>query len=1076
MRSFIKTLLLLLLVLVLGAVGFLVHEYRQVTREAGARIERGAIDRVIASESPVLFDDGRTAIGVFFEQTHRRYVPYKQIPKVFVKALIAAEDRSFFEHPGFDLKAIARALIANFRSGKVVQGGSTITQQTAKNVFQREKRTYRTKLKELIQAFLLERSYRKEEILEMYVNQFFVTGYGKGVGVAARYFFDKPVEELDLVEAAFIAGSLKAPSRYNPFIQKTAPEQLEARVRAKQRKDYVLGNMLELHLIAADEYQAARDQEVPFSHGRISYDLNVILDYVREQLETDYFQKVLEAEGIDNIATSGIRIHTSVNREIQQAALRSLQDRLAGLDVRLAGLQGVRRPAAAPDFEGTGASGGDPFLARLTHLDPKEAEAHLLVSWDQGEGAVDFDGLQTVGEAWLQWKEGRYARFGARHVAGFLENFAPGDLVAVRLLVPSQPDTPARLQLTALPDLQGGVAVLHQGLVKALVGGFRNRHFNRAADARRQLGSVFKPLLFAAALKLKWNTLDALPNVHDVYTFENTTYLPRPDHPPATDAVSLAWAGTKSENLACVWLLYHLSDPLTLGEFRELVDLVGLGRRPEESYEAYRSRIRDFHGVVVDDKALRAAAFELAKKEIESDLIFSGNEAALTTLSRLHFSLDPERMKPELPEQQDIRRFSFGRLQALENRFNPRAGVIAELLERLRAEPGDSQLRVRLQESLHGFYGQMEGGRDRTRILYAPDLAGDEAARLFPLTPEWLLQDPARFSREEVWLDGLLSPSVLDLLRQSLDRHLGELRTWMPYDLEALFRIRDFRVLVHLHYVVRLARQMGISSPLEPVLSFPLGPNAVSVLEAARVYQCIMTGQSVSLGGAPSLVPIVTRITDRNGKTLWEYQHRPERVLSRHASALLSEVLRQVMQHGTGRSAADAVQVRLEEKSDVARLTIPVYGKTGTAERFTNSSFVGYVPGPDPQAGQLNLDHGYVVAAYVGYDDNRPMKTKNLEIYGASGALPVWVDIANAIVNRAGYANQLPMADLVFSGSQNPLPGELQAVTVSALNGLPDLQPRGNAAEEPSLYAHVSRTGQRLELLRRFEPGWSTQP
>ena len=143
---------------------FLGYIYYRVTVEAATRIERGAINRIIASESPVYFDDGKSTIGVFFEKTHRKYIHYGGMPKVFIKALIAAEDKTFLDHTGFDLKAILRAMVANIRAGTVVQGGSTITQQAAKNIFKREKRSYKAKLRELIQAFLLEREYTKEEI------------------------------------------------------------------------------------------------------------------------------------------------------------------------------------------------------------------------------------------------------------------------------------------------------------------------------------------------------------------------------------------------------------------------------------------------------------------------------------------------------------------------------------------------------------------------------------------------------------------------------------------------------------------------------------------------------------------------------------------------------------------------------------------------------------------------------------------------------------------------------------------------------------------------------------------------
>jgi membrane peptidoglycan carboxypeptidase len=201
----------------LGGAALLYSIYTDVAEEAKEKIQRGAIDSVIFSESPVYYDDGETVLGVFFDKTHRRYIEYKSIPPYFVKALVATEDQTFFTHPGFDIKAIVRAMIANYRAGRVAQGGSTLTQQTAKNIFTREKRSYQAKVKELMEALLLERQYTKEQILEMYVNQFFVTGIGRGLRIAAQYFFDKEAEDLNLVECAFIAGSLKSPNRFNPY-------------------------------------------------------------------------------------------------------------------------------------------------------------------------------------------------------------------------------------------------------------------------------------------------------------------------------------------------------------------------------------------------------------------------------------------------------------------------------------------------------------------------------------------------------------------------------------------------------------------------------------------------------------------------------------------------------------------------------------------------------------------------------------------------------------------------------------------------------------------------------------------
>ncbi len=133
-----KILVLVVCVLFLVSASILGYFCFKVAREVSGRIERGAIDRIIASESPVYYDDERTPIGVFFEKTHRKYTRYKDIPDMFVKALVATEDKDFFSHWGFDLKAMLRAFVANARARRVVQGGSTITHHTPNNIFKRE--------------------------------------------------------------------------------------------------------------------------------------------------------------------------------------------------------------------------------------------------------------------------------------------------------------------------------------------------------------------------------------------------------------------------------------------------------------------------------------------------------------------------------------------------------------------------------------------------------------------------------------------------------------------------------------------------------------------------------------------------------------------------------------------------------------------------------------------------------------------------------------------------------------------------------------------------------------------------
>lgn len=1057
---------------------FIGYVYISVNHDAEMRIQRGVVESVIASESPVYYDDGRTPIGVFFEKTHRKYICYNDIPKVFIKALIAAEDRNYFNHKGIDPRAVARAFLANLKAGKVVQGGSTLTQQAAKNIFRREKRSYSAKFKELIQAFLFERKYSKEEILEMYSNQFFVNGYGKGLGIAAQYYFGKEVENLGLVEAAFIAGSVKGPTRYNPFIKKTEVEKNEARRLAKVRKDYVLKSMLDLNFITKTRYEDAKKKEIPFKEGKITYRLNVILDYVREQLESEYFQKILHEQGVDNIATSGIAVYTSINKDIQEAALLSLRSHLPVLDVKLNGYKIEQSPDKRKELIETGLekpTGNLPFLSRITHIDTNRGDGCMAVSWDHGGGIIDYNGLKPMGEAWLNGKPGGRIRFEKKYVRMFLKNFHVGDLVSVQALNSTEDGNKTRLILSKIPELQGGIVVLQNGMIKAMVGGYFNRFFNRAVDAKRQLGSIFKPLIYTAALQLKWNSLDPLLNVREMFNFENVSYIPRPDHDPQSRKVSMVWAGAKSENLATVWLLYHLTDHLNRHEFRQVVDIVGLGRKRGESYLEYKARIRDRYGVVVNNNALKEAAFEESKKEIESDIIFGGYEKMLKNLNRLKFNIDSKRLNSEEPWETRVRRLSFKRLQALNQKMKAQFHDIPSLIERYRRYK-TIEVGKKLADTLRYFFRTDSDGRSQ-KIIYTKDPEAVSTARLIPVTPEWMIKNTSQVTKAEIRIDGLITSEALDWLQENLKKNYRRLLNHKRYDMEVLNNVRDFRTLVNLSYVVRLTRELGVSTKLDPVLSFPLGPNSISILEAARVYQAIMNGKTYSLSGANSdaMVPVINKIVDRYGDLLWEYKPQPKKVLTNRVSRLITGILGKVMETGTGRSAGDKLKVSLGDHNEKINVSIPSFGKTGTSNRFTNSSFVGFIPTPDTGTGMLNTEDGYVIACYVGYDDNRPMKSEHMTVYGASGALPIWIDTANAILNSRIYKkNLLQPADLVF----NPLMAlegtheQMQPLSVSPVTGLPLHLNRKRTIPDlfPKVMAEVQALDDGWQLKRTFEP------
>jgi membrane peptidoglycan carboxypeptidase len=236
-----------------------------------------------------------------------------------------------------------------------------------------------------------------------------------------------------------------------------------------------------------------------------------------------------------------------------------------------------------------------------------------------------------------------------------------------------------------------------------------------------------------------------------------------------------------------------------------------------------------------------------------------------------------------------------------------------------------------------------------------------------------------------------------------------------------------------------------------------------------------MTGlvYPISDGLKPGLVPVITKIVDREGETLWEYRPQPKRILTGRVSGLVSEILHQVIENGTGQRAKDAIHLSVEIDNEELDIPIPSFGKTGTADRFTNSSFVGFIPGLQKNPNQLDTQKGYVIASYVGYDDNRPMKGKNVTIYGASGALPLWIEVANTIINSNTFKKDIQAADLAFDIQSVSLRNndELRPVLISSATGLPPREGDQKIMEgDVRIRSHVGTKEGIIGLKRVFEP------
>ncbi len=251
-----------------GGMGIVTVILYQVYFGDDSYLKKTSILAKISEETQIFYTDDVTPIGSFFDNSHRRYIPFSEIPAHMVHALVASEDKNFYHHSGVDVIAIMHAFFEGIKEGSFKRGGSSITQQTVKNLLDKRERTFKRKFREVIAALQLERLYNKDQILEFYFNQFHVAGNGNGVGIAAKYYFNKEVNELNLIEAAFIAGSVKGPSAYNPFIKYTKEAQDKAKELAFNRKNYVLRRMYEQGYITKELAKEHWNEQIPFNRGK----------------------------------------------------------------------------------------------------------------------------------------------------------------------------------------------------------------------------------------------------------------------------------------------------------------------------------------------------------------------------------------------------------------------------------------------------------------------------------------------------------------------------------------------------------------------------------------------------------------------------------------------------------------------------------------------------------------------------------------------------------------------------------------------------------------------------------------
>ncbi|MCC6849706.1 MAG: PBP1A family penicillin-binding protein [Deltaproteobacteria bacterium] len=448
-----------------------------VYREISANLP--PVDKLLRYQLPVatrVYAADGTLLGEFY--TEKRYlVPIAKIPDIVRQAFIAAEDASFYRHKGIDVLGIARAAAANFTAGTVVQGGSTITQQVVKSLLLSPEKSYERKLKEILLSLRLERQLTKDEILYLYLNLIYLGNGAYGVGAAAQEYFGKDVADLDLAEAALLAGLPQAPSRYSPVRHWD---------RAKYRQRYVLERMAREKFVTWEQSEQALQEEIQLTRHDASAPTYVaapyFVEHVRRFLEERY--------GGTAPYQAGFNVYTTVDLRIQRAAEDALRGHLDAIDMGRTRARPLRRLTAgeADRFIRAAKAARDP-----NEPEPGRAYQALVLAIDKGGVRVQvnrFVGLLV-----------------ATKDHPLPTGLAKYDLIAVRRHV-AKAGGGLELEMDGDPQLEGALVSidLTNGQVKALVGGYdyERSQFNRVMQAQRQPGSSFKPFVYSAAMDRGW--------------------------------------------------------------------------------------------------------------------------------------------------------------------------------------------------------------------------------------------------------------------------------------------------------------------------------------------------------------------------------------------------------------------------------------------------------------------------------------------------------------------------------------------------------------------------------------------
>ncbi|WP_341864336.1 PBP1A family penicillin-binding protein [Gymnodinialimonas sp. 57CJ19] len=436
-----------------------------------------------------------------FATERRLFTPAEEIPDLVSFAFVSAEDRNFYNHSGYDPRAIVAAFVDAVRSrGQDVRGASTITQQVMKNFLLDGSRTVERKVREIILAARIERTLSKDRILELYLNEIFLGQNSYGVAAAAQTYFNATLEDLTLEQVAYLAALPQAPSRFHP---------VDDYERAINRRDYVLREMYENGYITRDEMEAAQASALETVQGGHieAYRLtrpprNYFTDEIRRQLSAEF--------GADEFFSGGYAVRSTMDEGLQEVAEASLRRALEQYDRNLGTWRGAT-DTIDPSLLEDEATWREALSGAQIARDVDGWFAAVVLEVGESSARIGIEGVEDDEDGhfipandvtWARPLREDGSRGNTARVAGDL--LSVGDVVHVRRMTSDSDGSFIRWTLRQIPEVQGGFMAMdvHTGRVLAMQGGFSYQYssFNRATQATRQPGSSFKPFVYAAAL------------------------------------------------------------------------------------------------------------------------------------------------------------------------------------------------------------------------------------------------------------------------------------------------------------------------------------------------------------------------------------------------------------------------------------------------------------------------------------------------------------------------------------------------------------------------------------------------